>query len=213
MKIPATGGTPVTSRHWAGTRSTLNQTVSAPNSTMKVNGTARLTPLTMETPTRTTSEASRAASTHSGKIQALRPQPVTWLAATSRSAMNDRVNDATATPITSSRAAPSTVRRLVGSSDQLMRFSCSGLTVGQREFEEAGLLGPGRRRCRRRRVAGQRRGGVGGDGRDGGASSLRQRDEGQGQDESAGERSRGAGDRLQGRVHVTSDAAGSLSGS
>src|SRR5262245_22199361 len=120
MKIPASGGTAVTSRQSAGTRSTLNQTVSAPNSTMKANGTARLTPLTIDTPTRTTSLASRAASTHSGKIQALRPQPVTGAEATSRKAMNDRVKLATATPITSSSAAPGTVRRLVGSSDQLM---------------------------------------------------------------------------------------------
>src|SRR6266498_3753952 len=123
MKMPATGGTAVTSRQSAGTRATLNQTVSAPKRTMNTNGTARLTPLIIDTPTRTTSEASRAMSTHSGKIQALRPQPVTELEATSRSAMNDRENDATATPITSSSAAPSTVRRFVGSSDQLIGCS------------------------------------------------------------------------------------------
>src|SRR6266542_732947 len=123
MKMPATGGTAVTSRQSAGTRATLNQTVSAPKRTMNTNGTARLTPLIIDTPTRTTSEASRAMSTHSGKIQALRPQPVTGAEATSRSAMNDRENDATATPITSSSAAPSTVRRFVGSSDQLIGCS------------------------------------------------------------------------------------------
>src|SRR6266511_3667870 len=103
MELPATGEHAVTSRKWAGSRAAVNQRV-----------TARLTPVIIDTPTRTTAEASRAMSTHSGKIQALRPQPVTELEATSRSAMNDRENDATATPITSSSAAPSTVRRFVG---------------------------------------------------------------------------------------------------
>src|SRR6266496_4476311 len=58
-------------------------------------------------------------STQAGKIQALPPQPKAGLLATSRSAMNDRVKLATATPITSSRAAPSPVRRWDGRFDHI----------------------------------------------------------------------------------------------
>src|SRR5215212_6353264 len=120
MKIPASGGTAVTIRIGAGTRSTLNHTVSAPNASMQQNGTARLTPFTIAAPTRTTSEARRAASTHTGNTQAYGPQPVTGLAATSRSATNERKKLAMPTPVTSSSAAPSTVRRLVGSLSQVI---------------------------------------------------------------------------------------------